>query len=184
VADSLLERLRIAAHNLPLPEAHLIVLAASLIMQRLRRLPCLGASRPVRGAGAVTLGAGGALAAWAVSAAGTIDLERPSAIVTSGPYAFTRHPMYLAWTGILVGLALWRNNGWLAIGLLPLVVVIDRDARDEERRLAEHFGEAYAAYVRRVPRYLSISGWARPPIGPAFLATLRRAARRVHISPR
>lgn len=152
--DSRLGGVPIAAHNFPLPEAHLSVLAAASVLQRLRRLSCLGSSSLVRGAGVITLGAGGVLVVWAVSVAGTIDLEQPSTVVTTGPYAFSRHPMYLAWTAVLAGLALWRDNGWLAIGLLPLAVVIDREVRNEERRLAESLGDPYTAYARRVPRYI------------------------------
>jgi protein-S-isoprenylcysteine O-methyltransferase Ste14 len=73
--------------------------------------------------------------------------------VTRGPYAFARHPMYLGWTSIVAGIALVRNNGWLAVGLVPLALAIDVAARNEERRLRASLGDDYARYAARVGRY-------------------------------
>jgi protein-S-isoprenylcysteine O-methyltransferase Ste14 len=80
---------------------------------------------------------------------------RPTtAIVESGPYRFTRNPMYLAMSCAYVGLALLLNNLW-ALLLLPFVlVVVDLFViRREERYLTAKFGEPYREYCARVGRW-------------------------------
>jgi len=78
-----------------------------------------------------------------------------TAIVDSGPYRFTRNPMYLAMAFAYLGLAMLMNNVW-ALALLPgVVAAIDRFViRREERYLAEEFGEAYRRYCLRVRRWI------------------------------
>jgi protein-S-isoprenylcysteine O-methyltransferase Ste14 len=71
-------------------------------------------------------------------------------LVTDGPFALVRHPMYLAgvlfFGGCSLGLAWW---GLAATGVLALFWVLK--ARREERHLRERF-PAYAQYVERVRR--------------------------------
>jgi protein-S-isoprenylcysteine O-methyltransferase Ste14 len=52
-----------------------------------------------------------------------VDLERPNQLVDSGPYAFSRNPMYLAWTLGYVGVALVAGTAWPLL-LLPVVLVV------------------------------------------------------------
>ena len=89
--------------------------------------------------------------------AGTDPLPmRPTtALVLSGPYRFTRNPMYLGMALIYLGFALLFDLTW-ALLLLPLVLLVIRtqvNAR-EERYLEAKFGEEYRAYRRRVRRWL------------------------------
>ena len=78
-----------------------------------------------------------------------------TAIVDSGPYRFTRNPMYLAMACGDLGFCLLLNNAWAA-ALLPLAVsVVDRFViRREERYLAAEFGDAYLRYASRVRRWI------------------------------
>jgi len=69
-------------------------------------------------------------------------------LITSGPYAFVRHPIYsgiiLAMFGTVVGLSVFS--------LLPLIVLIPYfiySARREEEFMCQQFGETYRAYMRR-----------------------------------
>lgn len=81
---------------------------------------------------------------------------RPTtAIVESGPYRFTRNPMYVAMSCAYIGLSLLLNNVW-AVLFLPVVVgVVDLFViRREERYLADKFGEPYREYCARVRRWL------------------------------
>jgi protein-S-isoprenylcysteine O-methyltransferase Ste14 len=81
---------------------------------------------------------------------------RPStAIVTSGPYRFTRNPMYLGMAALYLALAFGLGVIW-AVVILPLVLLaVDRlvIAR-EERYLEAKFGDEYRGYKRRVRRWL------------------------------
>jgi protein-S-isoprenylcysteine O-methyltransferase Ste14 len=84
-----------------------------------------------------------------------IPYEPTTAIVTSGPYRFTRNPIYVAFLLIQISLAFAFSNGWLLI-LLPLSwYLLDVvQVRREERYLVRMFGETYLAYARRVRRWL------------------------------
>lgn len=81
-------------------------------------------------------------------------MARPDRVVTDGPYAMSRHPMYVAWTAIYLGVALVARTAWLLLLTPLLVVLIRREIAREEERLAEIFGPAYVAYQARVRRYL------------------------------
>lgn len=96
-------------------------------------------------------------AAWGFSGAGTpIEPGRVStALLTGGPYRFTRNPIYLGMAMSLVGWAMWLTQPLALAGVLGFVVVIRwRVISHEERMLRERFGEEYAAYCGRVRRWL------------------------------
>lgn len=91
-----------------------------------------------------------------VRARTTIIPHRPArALIRNGPYRFTRNPMYLGLTTAYLGLAAVLNAAW-PIVLLPLVlaVLVRLVVAREERYLGEAFGDEYAEYRRRVPRFL------------------------------
>jgi protein-S-isoprenylcysteine O-methyltransferase Ste14 len=91
---------------------------------------------------------------WATATAGRVELAEPDALVTSGPYEMSRHPMYLAWTLVYLGLMAILASGWLVILLPILVVWIHWASGREEQRMDETFGSAYQDYRTRVRRYL------------------------------
>lgn len=78
-----------------------------------------------------------------------------STLLTSGPFRFSRNPLYLALSATLVGFALLLDSAWIAMLVPVLVALLDRlvIAR-EEVRLRAQFGEAYLAYARRVRRWI------------------------------
>lgn len=81
--------------------------------------------------------------------------RRSTTIVRSGPYRFSRNPIYLAFILLVLGLAIWLNDLWLLITLAPAVgfiaaVVIPR----EERFLERNFHEQYLSYKAAVRRWL------------------------------
>lgn len=84
-----------------------------------------------------------------------IPYHETTSLVTSGPYRFTRNPIYLAFLVAQAALAFALSNGWLLI-LLPvswyLLDVVQ--VRREEQYLVRKFGEAYYAYARRVRRWI------------------------------
>ena len=89
-------------------------------------------------------------------AAGTpVPGNRPTTtIVRTGPYRFSRNPIYLAFSLFQLGIALSVNSLWLVLTLLPAValmsfVVIPR----EERYLEARFTPEYSAYKASVRRW-------------------------------
>lgn len=78
----------------------------------------------------------------------------PDRLVTSGPFAFSRNPMYVGHIIFLAGLALTLHS-WLAAALAVFTVLrFDARIRRDEARLLERFGEPYANYQARVRRWL------------------------------
>lgn len=75
-------------------------------------------------------------------------------LVTGGPYAFSRHPVYLGEIATAIGVNL-ATGGWLtAIAIAYFIACELLRIRWEERILAATFPNDYPAYARRVPRYL------------------------------
>lgn len=134
---------------------------AGWLLHRVYALPVLPASSASREPlGLVLVLAGLAIILWAfvtfLRARTAIIPNRPAArLVTSGPYRFSRNPMYTGLSLAYLGLTLVVNSAWPLL-LLPLVVValIALVIQREETYLLGAFGEEYAAYSRRVRRWL------------------------------
>lgn len=86
-----------------------------------------------------------------------VDREKAGPLVTSGIYAWTRHPIYVAFDLIFIG-TFFVHSGWL---FLLLVVVwlplMHRTMIREELFLKDRFGDEYADYCKRVGRYIRLS---------------------------
>jgi protein-S-isoprenylcysteine O-methyltransferase Ste14 len=92
--------------------------------------------------GAVVAAAGEAVRVWA---AGHLDKGRE--VTMTGPYAFTRHPLYLGSSLIGVGFAIASASVIAAALVLGyLAVTLTAAIRTEEAHLTEKFGAAYPAY--------------------------------------
>jgi protein-S-isoprenylcysteine O-methyltransferase Ste14 len=78
-----------------------------------------------------------------------------SALVTAGPYRFSRNPMYVGLTGAYVGGVLLTNNAWCLI-MLPVVLSLIHCfvIRREELYLEAEFGKLFLSYRARVRRWL------------------------------
>ena len=76
-------------------------------------------------------------------------------LLSRGPYAFTRQPMYLSELALLLGWALFYGSAAVLIGFLIAVAVFQFFAVPlEERALEGRFGQAYREYKSKVPRWL------------------------------
>lgn len=122
-----------------------------------------------RSAGAVRKVAAGAVAAVSAALiAGSIQRfreggttvepfrpEQATTLVTDGPNAVTRNPMYVGMAGLLTAHALARGGVLPVLPVAAFVALIDRvQIQPEEAALRALFGQEYDAYCGRVPRWL------------------------------
>lgn len=140
--------------NFPLPEAHLVLIVSGVALGLVRPFT-LGLSNP----GASILGialvlAGIAVMVWATRTAGRTKLADDAQLITDGPYRLSRHPMYVAWTVLYLGLLLLLDSGWLLVLIPILALWVHWESGKEEHRLSESCGPAYVEYQDRVRRYL------------------------------
>lgn len=75
------------------------------------------------------------------------------ALVTTGPYRYIRHPIYLALALLFFGAEL-AYGSWLILGTIPIAVDTVWQARREEELLRQTFGIAYDRYVERAGLFL------------------------------
>lgn len=140
--------------NVPIPEAHLALVFVGVMLSMLWPLS-VGLSGPwATGAGILLIVVGVTFAAWATSAAGQVVLAEPERLVTTGPYRISRHPMYVGWTLLYLGMLAIMNSAWFAVLLPGLAIWVHRISVREERRLLLLFGSVYEDYQRQVRRYL------------------------------
>jgi protein-S-isoprenylcysteine O-methyltransferase Ste14 len=85
-----------------------------------------------------------------------INPYQPStAVVTSGPYRWTRNPIYVSMILIYLGLALLLGVVGPLLLLLPVLAVMRFGVIErEERYLGQKFGDAYRSYTARVRRWV------------------------------
>jgi protein-S-isoprenylcysteine O-methyltransferase Ste14 len=135
-----------------------LLLVAVYFITRARPPPALG--QPTQGlalAGAVLCVAGSALAIWARMSLGARWGVRPSEhdppeIVTTGPFAYVRHPLYAGIIAMLIGSAI--NNPAAYVDILLGVVSLAILARHEERDMLRLLPDAYGAYRQRTKRFV------------------------------
>jgi protein-S-isoprenylcysteine O-methyltransferase Ste14 len=76
-------------------------------------------------------------------------------LIARGPYRFTRNPMYVGITTLLVGIGVAFNVLWISLFALAALTIVHFIAVvREEAYLAAKFGASYASYAARVRRYL------------------------------
>lgn len=81
--------------------------------------------------------------------------QATSSLVVAGVYAFTRNPMYLGLSVVLVGWAVFLWSAWALLGPVVFVAYVSRfQIAPEERVLAGLFGSEYSAYRAKVRRWL------------------------------
>jgi len=121
-----------------------------------------------KGLGAWGLGAGTALclagAFWRIWGCG--HLRKNQAVITSGPYARVRNPLYLGTLLNLLGFCAAAGHPYVVYGLLPAGILVfalyyvPKKERVESERMRKRFGEAFEVYHRAVPGYLPrLTAW-------------------------
>jgi protein-S-isoprenylcysteine O-methyltransferase Ste14 len=137
----------------------MLCFAAASLLERMRPMP-LNGGRPQLVAGFVILAAAAVLgsSAYFVMQRARTPIEPghvPTKLVSSGPFRFTRNPLYLTLVLIEAALGLIVRSTWFLIAAAALLVLLDRlVVRREERVILEHFGDAYAQYKARVRRWI------------------------------
>ena len=147
-----------------IPDAYAaMVIAGVLLLDFVVPLPLLppaGLTAPFTWAGVVLALGGFALeirAAQALTAAGTTTRANgtPRALVTSGPFAWSRNPFYIGLLLVLAGACLALSLEWALLGLPLLWLLLDRlVVPHEEARLAQGFGAEWFTYAGATRRWL------------------------------
>ncbi|MGH6811557.1 MAG: methyltransferase family protein [Methylocella sp.] len=83
-----------------------------------------------------------------------IDQDHPDKLVTTGVFAFTRNPIYLAFALVLLGQFLVFSNWILLVFLIAAIWLFHRQVSREEEFMRKHYGQQYTEYCDRVRRYL------------------------------
>ncbi|MPZ96370.1 MAG: isoprenylcysteine carboxylmethyltransferase family protein [Propionibacteriales bacterium] len=139
--------------NVPLPEPILLGIAAGVGLHRLRPWSLPGGRRVHHLVGWPLVALGAVLVARSVQEAAQVDLGQPESLVTGGPFARSRNPMYVGWALIHLGAGLTSGSTWI-IATVPVVAgPMHREVVREERRLGEKFGPEFRRYLAAVPRY-------------------------------
>ncbi len=109
-------------------------------------------------AGAVLVVMGEGIRLWGVSHIGVISRtrsDRLGPLVSTGPFALVRNPLYLGNLAIWTGFAVSANLPWL-VAVIVVLVGLEYHAivRWEETLLEARLGDSYRSYMRQVPRWL------------------------------
>jgi protein-S-isoprenylcysteine O-methyltransferase Ste14 len=87
---------------------------------------------------------------WRSGIATSADRAR---LLTKGPYSRSRNPLFLAVMTGQLGFFLALPSVFSLVCLVAGVLVITRQAKEEEKALAQRFGQDYEAYRAKVPRW-------------------------------
>jgi protein-S-isoprenylcysteine O-methyltransferase Ste14 len=142
------------------PIAWALAVLAGFVLQWVVPLPFMPASVPAGWVGGMAFVLALALVAWAIAtmtgAGSNVPTNMPTTtIVQTGPYRFTRNPIYLGMLLGLVGLAIAFDSLWLLVTLVPFALVIRYGViAREEAYLDRKFGDTYRHYCARVRRWL------------------------------
>lgn len=96
----------------------------------------------------------GTLVAFGSSFRMGIDERTSEVLVTTGPFAWSRNPIYVGFLVFALGVFLVHFNGASLLGVLLFLGTIHRQVLGEEKFLLEHYGQGYVEYCERVRRYL------------------------------
>ena len=128
--------------------------AAVLAEQALSRRPLRRAGLPLMAWGYLQYRLAGSYRIHRAGGPPGMSQGQPDRLVTSGPYAVTRNPMYLGHLVFLTGLTIATRSPVSLAVTAGLVHWFDERARSDHRRLVALFGEPYEEYAQRVPRWL------------------------------
>ncbi len=100
----------------------------------------------------LAIGAVVALLGVSIRAAASGHITKNAALTTTGPYAYTRNPLYLGSIVIGIGFAIAALNGWIVFAIAALFLAIYLPVIASEEQFLRTTFPAYDDYARRVPR--------------------------------
>jgi hypothetical protein len=125
--------------DVPLPEPNLLAVAGVVWLDHTRPWLLPGGRWVHHLAGWPPVLAGVRLIWRSWAEASEVELDRPAHLVTSGPYAASRNPMYLGWALLQLGAGVVRGSGWTIVAV-SAALLVHREVRREERALDDAFG--------------------------------------------
>lgn len=85
----------------------------------------------------------------------TLEIREKHQLISSGPYALIRHPMYTSFLLIALGQALLLSNWVVGLaGLIGFAILFFLRVNKEERMMLENFGPQYRTYMERTKRII------------------------------
>jgi protein-S-isoprenylcysteine O-methyltransferase Ste14 len=81
--------------------------------------------------------------------------ESTTNIISTGPYKYSRNPIYVLLCGLPIGLGIYFNSYWVLFAFIPALLLVYLSAvKREEKYLESKFGQEYLAYKGKVRRWL------------------------------
>jgi protein-S-isoprenylcysteine O-methyltransferase Ste14 len=143
----------------PPPLLYVLPLVVARLLQALVPLPLMP-SRIIQLVAGLLFATGLVLCIWSVGLfrrfkTSLVPVKPSAALVLSGPYKFTRNPMYLGLLCLYLAAACWLNLIWALVLAPVLIGVVQRMViKKEEQYLEQKFGEPYRQYKARVRRWI------------------------------
>jgi protein-S-isoprenylcysteine O-methyltransferase Ste14 len=145
--------------RVPPPALYALAVLSGYLLRQRWPLP-IGGGAGVQALAWVLVAAWGVLTVSSIgnfrrSRTSIVPIRPATTLVISGPYRFTRNPMYLGLALLTVAVALFMNSWWPIVLLLPVILVVRVFViAPEERYLERRFGADYIGYTQRVRRWL------------------------------
>lgn len=113
----------------------------------------------LRWAGVCLAAAGVAGALWIFQTLGhnvsrTARTRENAVLVTTGPYRFIRHPLYVNAAVVFAALSIITRSWWFLAWIVPALLLLAIRTRQEEANLEAKFGDAWRAYAARTGRFV------------------------------
>lgn len=93
-------------------------------------------------------------AMYGASTSSAVQLQANHRLIQNGIYAIVRHPIYLSYWIMLVGLVIMYRTGVLLMLLLLMVISLSKRAYREDQAMESTFGDKWRNYARRVPMFV------------------------------
>jgi len=141
--------------NVPIPETIVFPLVAGCVIDIFISYPLFPSRNFWLVIAAILLILGLIFMIWSVREAGKIDMVAPGKLLKSGPYSYSRNPMYVSWMSVYLSIFFINRSLWLLLLLFVALLathylVILR----EEKNLRVKFGDQFSRYCEKVRRYI------------------------------